>query len=270
MKRENTFAILLIFLFLLTSCQRVVRDTNHQQKIIPHSKNIGIKYELAKLTNNNPQQIIEHVGYTVSYNQQWRIPNWVAYDFTKSEAIGIVPRDKNFYPDPEIKNDPVTKEDYNGVGKIGMSRGHMAPAGDMKWSETAMRESCYMTNICPQSSNLNNGDWKSLEEHARSWAIRYGKIYIACGPIVNEDYSTIGRRIAIPKSFYKVFLRKTDNSWTAIGFIFDNVAGSKPLMTYMLPVDDVEKRTGIDFFYQIPDSIENKIEAEYTVSDWTL
>lgn len=261
--------ILFLVLCTLTSCQRVVRDANHLQN--PKTQNSQcIKYELALLKNDNSQQIIEHSGYTVSFNPIWRIPNWVAYGLTKSEVMGTVPRDKNFYPDPAIKKDPVTRADYNGVGKIGMSRGHMAPAGDMKWSETAMQESCYMTNICPQNNNLNNGDWKSLEEHARNWAIKYGEIFITCGPIVEDDYLTIGREIAIPKFFYKVFLRKQENNWTSIGFLFANEAGSKPLMTRMLSVDEIEELTGIDFFFQLPDSIENKVEAKYIVSDWTL
>ena len=261
--------ILILLICTLSSCQRVVRDTNHLHN--PKAQNSQcVKYELAQLANKNPQQIIEHTGYTISYNPVWKIPNWVAYSLTKSETMGTVPRDKNFYPDPAIKKDPITREDYNGVGKIGMSRGHMAPAGDMKWSETAMKESCYMTNICPQSSNLNNGDWKSLEEHARNWAIKYREVFIACGPIVEDDYLTIGRGIAIPNYFYKVILRRKENSWTAIGFVFANEAGSKPLMTHMFSVDEVEELTGIDFFYHLPDSIENKIEAEYIVSDWTL
>jgi endonuclease G len=148
----------------------------------------------------------------------------------------------------------------------------MAPAADMKWSEQAMRESFYMTNICPQNQSLNRGDWNDLEELARDWARKYGSVYIACGPLVSEKYNTIGQnnRIALPNAFYKVFLRQKGSSWTAIGFVMPNQAGSRPLMTYMLSIDEVEQLSGIDFFYNLPDSIENSIEKDFRVRDWNL
>lgn len=103
-------------------------------------------------------------------------------------------------------------------------------------------------------------------------ASKYGSIYICCGPIVFENWVTIGneRQIVVPNSFYKVFLRKKGNDWTSIGFVMPNAPGNKPLMTYMCSVDDVEQMTGIDMFYQLPDSIEDIIESDFEVSDWTL
>jgi endonuclease G len=148
----------------------------------------------------------------------------------------------------------------------------MAPAADMKWSEQAMRESFYMTNICPQNQSLNRGDWNDLEELARDWARKYGVVYIACGPIVGANYSTIGQNthIAVPDAFYKVFLRRKGDLWTAIGFVMPNQAVNRPLMTYMQSIDKVEGLSGIDFFYQLPDSIEDLIEADFQISDWVL
>lgn len=57
----------------------------------------------------------------------------------------------------------------------------MCPAADNKWDKQAMRESFYMTNICPQHHNLNRGDWKELEDDCRRWVEESGTIYIACG-----------------------------------------------------------------------------------------
>ena len=229
-----------------------------------------LPYELPRLNNHQPEQVIEHLGYTVSYNPKWLVPNWVAYELTNSETYGEQERSNHFKPDPLVKGDPVVTSDYS---KSGYDRGHMAPAADMKWSEQAMRESFYMTNICPQIHSLNAGDWKDLEELARDWAQRYEKIYIACGPIMEADYQTIGKThsIAVPSAFYKVFLRKICNGgWTSIGFVMPNKAGNRPLMTYMFTVDEVEEQTGLDFFYNLPDSIESQVENTYSVSDWTL
>lgn len=149
----------------------------------------------------------------------------------------------------------------------------MAPAADMRWSEEAMKESFYMTNMCPQLHSLNAGDWKSLEELARDWAKKYGNIYIATGPIVGRQPQTIGkaRKIVVPEAFYKVLLRRKGNGeWASIGFVMENKAVSKPLLTYMQSVDEVEKLTGIDFFYNLPDDIEEGIEADFNVADWTI
>lgn len=228
-----------------------------------------VLYELPQMTVNRSQQIIEHTGYTVSYNLDWLIPNWVAYELTCQETYGDYPREKKFSPDPQVSGIPVMHQDYSNSG---YDRGHMAPAGDMKWSEQAMQESFYTTNICPQNHNNNAGDWKDLEEYARSLASTYGAIYICCGPIVTDATNTIGsRRIVVPQAFYKVFLRqKKDGSWTSIGFVMPNAAGNRPLMTYMQSVDDVENLTGIDFFYNLPDDIEDKVEADYTISEWSV
>lgn len=237
-----------------------------------HTADADIQYELANIADRDDQQIIEHVGYTVSYSGNWNIPYWVAYELTDIETEGEELRSKSFTPDPEVKGTKITHKDYTNSS---YDRGHMAPAADMKWSAQAMKESFYTSNICPQHHNLNNGDWKSLEEQVRNLANKYGSIYIVSGPIVDEDYETIGpnQNIAVPTAFYKVLLRRlTEDSWTAIGFVFPNEAGTKknPLMVYTKTIDEVEELTGIDFFYNLPDSIEKQVEADFNIADWTI
>ena len=273
-KRKNSYIFILLMAAVLCIASVVVVNNQSDEEPVaeqPSTTEVdqNVAYELPRLNNNQPEQIIEHIGYAVSYNPTWLEPNWVAYELTAVETGGEQERSNHFKPDPLVEGDPVVTSDYS---KSGYDRGHMAPAADMKWSEQAMRESFYMTNICPQLHNLNAGDWKDLEEMARSWAQQYGNIYIACGPIVEAEYPTIGKThtIAVPAAFYKVFLRQTNNGWTSIGFIMPNQAGNRPLMTYMLTVDEVEEQTGLDFFYNLPDSIEAQVESDYNISDWTL
>lgn len=245
---------------VLISCQRVQSADKEDD--------IDLTYEEPMLLADRPEQIIQHLGYTVSYNHAWHLPNWVAYELTADEVADECARTDKFLPDPLVQGDPVVTKDYT---RSGYDRGHMAPAGDMKWSEQAMRESFYMTNICPQNHSNNAGDWKDLEELARDLAVTYNAIYICCGPIVTDTTCTIGieRKIVVPQAFYKVFLRhKADGTWTAIGFIMSNAAGNQPLMTYMYSIDEVEQQTGIDFFYNLPDSIETVVESDYNISDW--
>ena len=85
----------------------------------------------------------------------------MAWTLTARQAQGTAPRYDKFQADPKVRGAKAYPSDYT---RSGYDRGHMAPAGDMKWSETAMQESFYMSNVCPQNRNLNRGDWKDLEE----------------------------------------------------------------------------------------------------------
>lgn len=226
---------------------------------------------LAKVMDGRKSQEINHLAYSVGYNNDWKLPNWVAYELTRKETLGDVERCNSFSPDPKVKGNAVVHKDYtNNPGKY--DRGHMAPAADMKWSEQAMRESFYTTNICPQNANLNRGDWNDIEELVRDYAKRYGSVYVVCGPIVSDKPQYMGnyQKIAIPDAFYKAILRKKGDSWTMIGFVCKNVAGSKPILYYIRTIDEIEEMANIDLFYSLPDEIENKIEGDDNILDWAL
>jgi endonuclease G len=222
----------------------------------------------AKITGKQ-EQIISHIGYTISYNSDWKIPNWVAYELTKEEVDGITPRYNTFIPDPEVSyTKSASTDDYKNSG---WDRGHMAPAGDMKWSEQAMKESFYLSNICPQNKNLNGGIWKDLEEHVRGLATQKGKIYVVCGPIVSKQPKTIGaNKVVIPNAFFKVLLQNNNENWSAIAFMFANESGRRPLSTYAMSVEDMQIITDIDFFPALPDSIEEKVENQVDFTNWNI
>ena len=197
-----------------------------------------------------PEQIIHHIGYTVSWNPVLLLPNWVAYELTADELIGSEERTNHFKPDPLVEGDPVVTRDYSNSG---YDRGHMAPAADMRWSAQAMRESFYMTNICPQNHNLNAGDWKVLEERVRDMAEQYEHVYVCCGPIISDPYQTIGqeRKIAVPEAFFKVVLTEQDGEYQTEAYVMNNEAGHKKLSTYKRPLQEVETITGLQFFYAV-------------------
>lgn len=219
----------------------------------------GIEIPIYKSSRGG--QIIYHTGYTVSYDADFKTPQWVAWQLTANKARGNEPRYNKFQPDPEVRGAKAYPNDYTNTG---YDRGHMAPAADMKWSHQAMVESFYMTNVCPQNRNLNRGDWKDLEELERDWAIRYGAVSIAAGPIyTTRSPQRIGaNRVAVPNAFFKVLLVGYPRSPKAYGFVFRNEAGSHSLTYYQTTVDEVERQTGMDFFSQLPDKVENRIEAE--------
>ena len=219
---------------------------------------------------STPEQILYRKGYTVSYNKETKIPNWVAWELTPEKLIERESRTDKFLPDPDLpESQAVTTDDYK---RSGMDRGHMCPAGDNRWHWKAMQESFYMTNICPQNHNLNRGDWKELEEACRLWAKKEGKIYIVCGPVLyRQKHRTIGKKhkITIPEAFFKVILCTNSNPPKAIGFIYKNTSGNHPLDAYVNSVDEVERITGIDFFPALPDNIEKRVEATYNSVSYT-
>ena len=204
--------------------------------------------------------VLHRTGYTVSYNVYYKNPNWVAWELTREETKGETDRYDKFMPDPDLPEPRVVHKDYT---RSGYDRGHMAPAADMKWSKQAMIESFYMSNICPQVGNLNRGDWNDLEELCRDWAEKYGRIYIACGPIFDsKSPKRIGEhKVAVPDRFFKVILIYNRKNPIAMGFIFKNIARSQDIEKYMVTVDSVENVTGMDFFSKLPDNVENRIES---------
>lgn len=250
---------LLLFLFLVFTSLFVFA-----QKPI-NIENVEIPGKIKGCT----ERVIVHKGYTVSYNADWKIPNWVAYELTDVEVAGEEPRAKKFVPDPMVpKYESATTDDYKNSG---WDRGHMAPAADMKWHPQAMKESFYLSNVCPQNRNLNAGVWKDLEEQVRDLAAQKGHIYVVCGPIVSDDYQTIGaNNVVVPSAFFKVLLQEEDGNIYTIGFVYENVAGRRPMSTYAMTVDDVEALTGIDFFPSLPDKIEKRVEAEVDFTKWTV
>ena len=219
------------------------------------------RMEIPVMPEEKQGQIIQRTGYTLAYDAKNKTPQWVAWELTDKETRGKEERTNDFQPDPEVIGTKVVTYDYSGSG---YDRGHMAPAGDMKWSKQAMQESFYMTNICPQDHHLNTEDWNDLEMKSREWARRYGKVHIVCGPIykgIRNEY--IGEhRVKVPDAFFKVILIDDARKSYALGFLFENKAGERPLKEYLVSVDEIERITGMDFFSVLPDNLEDRLEAE--------
>lgn len=214
-----------------------------------------------------PEQMLRRTGYTASYNKATKLPNWVAWHLTADRTTGPAKRSGvDFQADMDVPAPRAEDSDYYGSG---YDRGHMCPAADNKYSEKAMEESFLFTNMCPQNGNLNRGDWNEMEQACRRWAKEYGGVYVVCGPILYKGkHKTIGKnKVVVPEAFFKVVLR-TGETPKAIGFIYKNAEGNRPKGDYVNTVDEVERITGIDFFPELPDDVENKVEATADIADW--
>lgn len=212
--------------------------------------------------------LLHRKAYVASYSLENRIPNWVAWELTAEHADGDCPRDNHYYEDTSVPEPRVTNDDYRGVGKVGLSRGHMCPAGDCKWDAEAMSETNLMTNICPQESGLNSGMWNQIEQASRRWAVKYGRIYIVCGPLLyRQEHATIGEHnVVVPEAFFKVILRLGDDP-ACIAYVMKNGDRGKK-RNYINSLSQVERITGYRFFPNLPETVRAQIQDEASEAQW--
>jgi DNA/RNA endonuclease G (NUC1) len=231
-------------------------------------------------TPNN--YLMEKPTYALSYNRDKGTPNWVSWHLDQS-WFGSLARVDTFRPDPAV--DPswyrVQATDYFTTG---FDRGHMTPNADRD-NENRIpinQETYLMSNMVPQAPDNNQGPWASFENYLRSLLPLNGEqeIYIVSGPLgIGGSGSTGGTtntiangHVTVPAYTWKVALvlpkgendvsRATCSSRT-IAILMPNTQGIRttPWQTYLTTVDAIEQQTGYDFFSNLPDAVENCVEA---------
>lgn len=225
------------------------------------------RIEIPLPLENVSEQLLYRKGYTVSYNKDNKIPNWVAWHLTAEHTTGPYRRPGSaWHEDMQVASPRATIFDYRDCG---WTRGHMCPAGDNKWDQDAMYDTFLLTNCCPQDGNLNSGDWNQIEMACRRWAVRFGDIYIVCGPILfRQEHETIGpNRVVVPDAFFKVVLCLNGKP-KGIGFIRKNTDTSKRNDFYVNSISEVERITGITFFPTLPKEIADDVKSKVNLNDW--
>jgi len=216
-------------------------------------------------------ELVRHEGYTLRYRDEYKVADWVAYPLLSFETTGDADRDREqFKPDPLVRTGTALSSDYT---RSGYDRGHLAPAGDFKFSQRMMRESFYMSNVSPQAPQFNRGIWKELEELVRTWAVRDNGLYVVTGAVLKRGLPTIGKQneVSVPGQFYKVILYCNAPDVRMIGFLLNNEPSDEPLRRFVVPVDEIERLTGINFFPKLPDEMERRLESQNPtamVADW--
>ncbi|MEM9830022.1 MAG: DNA/RNA non-specific endonuclease [Bacteroidota bacterium] len=211
--------------------------------------------------------VVSHQHYTLSYVEEHEQAEWVAYELTEAEVrSNVADRSDNFREDPFVITGSATLNDYR---RSGYDRGHMAPAGDMGFSEDAMSESFYMSNMSPQDRAFNRGIWKNLEDDVRNWAVANDGIYVVTGPVFGNAPKKIGDNgVSVPDYYYKVLLDYQQPEIKAIGFLIPNKGTSEPPRAFTESIENIEAYTGVDFFPELPDEVEEKLESSINTEDW--
>ena len=224
-----------------------------------------------RVGKNVSDKKIAHKAYSLSYNKEYRVPNWVFYELTREEIEGDLERSNNFQADPAIKDEDASQlEDYRNSG---WDRGHMAPSMDMNWDAEILDESYFLSNMCPQDHDFNSGIWLDLEHQVRFWAKRDSAICVVSGPIIPKSKQEKCRRlknskVLIPEYFYKVVFAPFAKKPRAIAFVMPKRQEDAKISSFAITVDSLEVLTGIDFFPILPDELEHKVEATINLRDW--
>ena len=232
------------------------------------------KVEDVQTAMGTREQLIVHEGYTLSYNNAQRLPNWVAYELTKERLSSRkAERMNGLRRDPQANGSQATIIDYEKAGNYDPC--YLAPVDDMLWSKKAEEESTYITSVCPMAHSLNDGAWFDLEMMCRKWAEKYGPLYIVSGPLFVDGVAvqqTIGdNQIPIPHAFFKVIAQKRGSKWCAAGFIFTNTNHANHSLTEAAKsVRIIELLTGHDFFWRLPQDVQDSMELNYSASEWAI
>lgn len=188
--------------------------------------------------------LLDHKYFQILYSKKHRLPMWVEYTATKENIKGPGKRRDNFHSDEQLVQigiAPVDKTDFPGSK---FDRGHMAPAADFKQSQAATDETFVMSNMAPQTANLNRRAWQKLESRVRKWICGEGKVTVITGPILKDGLPQLAKGITIPERFFKVVYDETP-PLKAIAFIYSQQDIGDPYLKRIVSVGDVEKETGL-------------------------
>ena len=225
--------------------------------------------------------LIEHQAYSLVYSEAHEQAKWVAHLIIPEVIDGEVARSNDFRPDPQVRSGTAVEADYflkyeqpNGHYEyegFGYDRGHLAPSADFRWSEVALSESYFYSNMSPQAPEFNRERWAELEGMLRDYLKRspQTQLYVVTGPLLHDRLPKVERSVngvSIPEKYFKVLLDYQQQR--GIAFLMPNHKLAYPVETYAVPIDSVEKVSGLDFFPKLPDALEQAIESQREPHQW--
>ena len=232
----------------------------------PDGDGAGTASILDYLPQSTTGNIVVHDYFVLSYNEPYEQAEWVAYPL-KKEHLTYDDRDRPYLiEDPKVKTKSADWKNYKGSG---YDRGHLCPAGDRRFSKYAYNETFYTSNISPQDQEFNAGIWNRLEQQIRNWSKMYGDLIVITGGVLEPGLEEIGEEdVDVPDAFFKIVVKGDGKDAKLLAFLFPNKESNRPLSDFLITVDTLEYRTGIDFFEKQPEDWQGKLEASVEKSGW--
>lgn len=236
---------------------------------------------------NSAQYDKDRVNYSVEWDCDKKSQRWSCYILTTDNKKKNTER---YYGDPQYPNDSknLTTSQYIAQDHIygsGFDHGHICPSNDRLYSSDANYQTFYMTNMQPQYSVFNGSDknhkykglWINMESFVHNVKMIPGDTLFVCkgGTIDKEEHilKRISGKLIVPKYFFSAILLKNSQGYRALGFWFEHTNiyhGDDSLAGYAVTIDRLEELTGIDFFCNLPDNTENKVESSIALKAWGM
>ena len=227
--------------------------------------------------NNYDNYLIDEGYYALSYSRDRGIANWVSWHVQSSD-FGPVQRQDDFRPNDRLPQGWYRPDQLSYSG-YGFDRGHMTPSSDRTATIPANSSTFLMTNIFPQAPYNNQVTWANLETYCRDLVVGGNELYITAGAFGeggtgNSGYATTidNGRITVPATLWKVIVvlpngsndlaRVTASTRIIAVSMPNNNATSNLWKTYRVSVNDIEAATGYDLLSNLPQSIEDLLEAQ--------
>lgn len=238
---------------------------------------------------------VQILNYALEWDNTKRHANWVAFTFDTTTSADVVKRTDLCAKDPKLPAEMQTGDsDHTNDG---FDRGHLCASEDRVYLKEANEQTFYYSNISPQLNDFNGGFWGKLEARVQTWGRStttgtYDKVYVTKGGTLNKllknfKGTTVNggtpttdangftiHGLACPEYYFMAVLSQKDDVFHAIAFLVPHKEGmtrnpsSDELKEYVVSVDKLEEETGIDFFCNLPDVLENEVEAAYNLNDW--
>jgi endonuclease G len=206
-----------------------------------------------------PGESADRIFFFLCHSPVHKAPLWVAHTLTPEQLNGAAPRSSRFRLDRDLASPSAADRDYRFSG---FHRGHLAPAADFS-SPDAVRATFLLSNAVPQTPSVNTGAWRRIENAIRLAARAADRVHVFTGALFEGEPKTIGpNQVAVPSHTYKVVLLIQCDSTAMFAAIVPNqdiLPG--PLTQFAVTVDEVEHRTGLDFFSELEDALENHLES---------
>lgn len=261
-------------------------DLNHEENSPLFFGNPSDALSDEKLESN---YLMQKSQYTLSYNKDLLIPNWVAWHLSSADINGPAERGDDFRPDEDLPFEwyGVKKSDYQ-YNKYGFDRGHVCPSADRTSTQEDNSMTFLMTNMVPQSPDNNRVIWMHFENYERKLVEQGNELYIIAGPSGKGGTSGKGTfeeipitlkngdilKMQVPAYTWKVLiaipegeddLNRISEDTTVIAINVPNKMGmgkTGDWEQFITSIDEIENQTGYDFFELIPDSIEDILEKK--------
>ncbi len=268
MKKNKIYSIIAILIVVAIYTYDYYQNSKAQSIIVETVKTSKENTNAYFLPTSTTNQIIHHQNYSLSYSEPHEQAEWVAYELKASHLSYTNHKRPYFEIDKSVKTGAAHWRNYKSSG---YDKGHLCPAGDRRYTKKAHDETFLTSNVSPQKHKFNSGLWNRLEKKVRYWARKNDGIFVVTGGVLKKGLKTIGDEdVSVPNQFYKVILNNTNGKIKVLAFLMNHQDSDLPLYKFVVSIDEIEALTGIDFFPELEDTIEDRLEASSSYKRWSF